>query len=38
MKKEELIAKTNLTISDLVHEKTELRKAYNYYNCERDAE
>ena len=32
MKKEELVAKTNLAISELVYDKTELRKAYNYYN------
>ena len=38
MKKEELIAKTDLTIADLVYDKVELKKAYNYYNCERDQE
>ena len=38
MKKEELVAKTNLAISELVYDKTELRKAYNYYNCKRDKE
>lgn len=38
MKKEELVEKTNRAINELVHEKTELRKAYNYYNCKRDKE
>lgn len=38
MKKEELIAKTNLAISELVYDKEKLRKSYNYYNCKRDQE
>lgn len=38
MKKEELVSKTNLAISELVYDKTKLRKAYNYYNCHRDKE
>ena len=38
MKKEELVSKTDLAISELVYEKTKLQKAYNYYNCKRDEE
>lgn len=38
MKKEELVSKTNLAISELVYDKTKLRKAYDYYNCVRDKE
>lgn len=38
MKKELLIAKTNKAISELVHDKEDLQKAYNYYNCKRDKE
>lgn len=38
MTQEELIAKTNLAISELVYDKTALRKAFNYYNCKRDKE
>ena len=38
MKKEELIAKTDKAIAELVHEKVRLKKAYNYYNCIRDKE
>lgn len=38
MKKEELVEKTNRAINELVHDKTDLRKAYNYYNCKRDKE
>ena len=38
MKKEELVSKTDLAISELVVEKTKLQKAYNYYNCKRDRE
>lgn len=38
MKKEELVSKTNRAISELVYDKTKLRKAYNYYNCKRDKE
>lgn len=37
MKKEE-IAKINKHIGELVYEKTQLKKAYNYYHCVRDAE
>jgi hypothetical protein len=38
MKEEELVAKTNKAINELVYDKTKLRKAYNYYNCKRDKE
>lgn len=38
MKKEILVEKTNLAISELVHDKENLRKAFNYYNCKRDPE
>ena len=38
MSKEELIAKTNLAIAELVQDKTEIQKCFNYYNCERDPE
>jgi len=38
MKKEELVDKTNRAISELVQEKIDLKKAYNYYNCKRDKE
>ena len=38
MSREELIVKTDLAISELVHNKEKLQKAYNYYNCKRDAE
>lgn len=38
MTHQELVSKTNLAINELVHEKTHLRKAYNYYNCKRDKE
>ena len=38
MSKEELIAKTNLAIGELVYDKEKLRKSYNYYNCKRDEE
>ena len=38
MNKEELIAKTNIAIAELVHDKEKLRKSYNYYNCKRDEE
>lgn len=34
----ELIEMTNRTISELVYDKTELQKAYNYYNGIMDAE
>ena len=35
MKYEELVDKT---INELVYDKVELQKAYNYYNCKRDKE
>lgn len=35
---EELVQKTDLAIAELVYDKVELQKAYNYYNCKRDAE
>ena len=35
---EELIQKTDLAIAELVYDKDELQKAYNYYNGKRDAE
>jgi len=38
MTRERLISKTNLAISELVYDKENLRKAYNYYNCKRDKE
>lgn len=38
MTKDEYIDYTDKTISELVHEKWELQKAYNYYNCKRDPE
>lgn len=38
MNKQELIDKTDETITDLVVDKDELQKAYNYYNGIRDAE
>ena len=38
MTKEELIAKTNLAINELVYDKEKLRKSFNYYNCKRDQE
>ena len=38
MTNEELINKTDLTISELVYDKEKLRKYYNYYNCKRDKE
>ena len=38
MSDEDLIEKTDKTITELVQEKTELQKAYNYYNGVRDAE
>lgn len=36
--KEELMQFTDRTIAELVYPKYELQKAYNYYNCKRDAE
>ena len=38
MNKEELIAKTDLAIGELVQDKEKLKKSYNYYNCKRDQE
>jgi len=38
MSEKELIDKTNEVISELVYDKTELQKAYNYYNGKRDPE
>lgn len=38
MSNEELIQKTDIAISELVYDKDDLQKAYNYYNCKRDAE
>lgn len=38
MKEKELIDKTNAAISELVYDKYELQKAYNYYNGKRDPE
>lgn len=40
MKREELVAKTDLAIAELVSDtyKDKLQKAYNYYNCKRDPE
>ena len=38
MTREELIEKTDQAISELVYDKHELQKAYNYYNGKRDPE
>lgn len=38
MSKQSEIEKINSCIGELVYEKTQLRKAYNYYHCNRDAE
>ncbi len=38
MNKDTEIEKINSCISDLVYEKTQLKKAYNYYHCVRDEE
>lgn len=38
MNKETEIAKINKCISELVYEKTQLKKAYNYYHGKRDAD
>lgn len=35
---DELIQKTDIAIAELVYNKDELQKAYNYYNGKRDAE
>ena len=34
----ELIQKTDIAIAELVYDKDDLQKAYNYYNCKRDPE
>ena len=38
MTKEELIELTDDAINELVYPKSELKKAYNYYNGKRDPE
>lgn len=38
MDKQKEIDRIKKNINDLVYEKTQLRKAYNYYHCVRDAE
>lgn len=38
MNKQKEIEKINSCINDLVYEKTQLKKAYNYYHCVRDKE
>lgn len=38
MNKEEEIRNINSCIADLVYDKVQLRKAFNYYHCKRDAE
>ena len=38
MSEKELVDKTNEVIAELVYNKYELQKAYNYYNCKRDPE
>ena len=38
MNKEKEIEKINKCINELVYDKVQLRKAYNYYHCTRDAE
>ena len=38
MSQQELVNKTDRAISELVYDKKELQKAYNYYNCKRDKE
>ena len=38
MSEKELIDKTNEVIAELVYDKYELQKAYNYYNGKRDPE
>lgn len=38
MNKEKEIEKINSCVSELVYEKIQLKKAYNYYHCVRDAE
>lgn len=36
MNKQKEIEKINKHIGELVYDKTELKKAYNYYHCVRD--
>ena len=38
MSEKELVDKTNEVIAELVYDKFELQKAYNYYNSKRDPE
>jgi len=38
MSKEELIQKTDDAITELVYDKWELQRAYNYYNGKMDAD
>jgi hypothetical protein len=38
MNKDELVQKTNKAITELVVEREDIQKAYNYYNCIMDAE
>lgn len=38
MTRDEMIRETDSIIGELVYEKTELQRAYNYYNGKRDAE
>ena len=38
MTKEKLVEKTDLAIAELVYDKDEMKKLYNYYNCRRDQE
>lgn len=38
MNKKHEIEKINSCIGDLIYDKVSLRKAYNYYHCQRDAE
>lgn len=38
MNKDKEIEKINSCISDLIYDKVQLKKAYNYYHCIRDAE
>jgi hypothetical protein len=38
MNDDELMQKTDIAIAELVYDKDDLQKAYNYYNCKRDPE
>jgi hypothetical protein len=38
MSQDELIRKTDEAITELVYDKYELQRAYNYYNGKRDAD